>query len=60
VTFFCGGSRNFTQFIELFDGVFVLEVERHRTARPRRRRHPSTERGSVDVTVRSVDPAQPA
>ena len=28
VTFFCGGSRNFADFIELFDGVFVLEVDR--------------------------------
>ena len=27
VTFFCGGSRNFLKFIDLFDGVFVLEVE---------------------------------
>jgi hypothetical protein len=27
VAFFCGGSRNFSKFIELFDGVFVLEVD---------------------------------
>jgi len=27
VTFFCGGSRNFSEFIALFDGVFVLEVD---------------------------------
>ena len=27
VTFFCGGSRNFPTFIDLFDGVFVLEVD---------------------------------
>jgi len=26
-TFFCGGSRNLTQFIGLFDEVFVLEVD---------------------------------
>lgn len=26
VTFFCGGSRNFSKFIDLFDDVFVLEV----------------------------------
>lgn len=26
-TFFCGGSRNFPAFIDLFDGVFVLEVD---------------------------------
>ena len=27
VTFFCGGSRNFVKFIDLFDGVFVLNVD---------------------------------
>jgi hypothetical protein len=27
VTFFCGGSRNFSKFIHLFDEVFVLEVD---------------------------------
>ncbi len=27
VTFVCGGSRNFAKFIDLFDGVFVLEVD---------------------------------
>jgi hypothetical protein len=26
-TFFCGGSRNRSKFIDLFDGVFVLEVD---------------------------------
>src|SRR5215475_5379996 len=26
-SFFCGGSRNFHRFIDLFDGVFVLEVD---------------------------------
>lgn len=26
-TFFCGGSRNFSKFIHLFDAVFVLEVD---------------------------------
>jgi hypothetical protein len=26
VAFFCGGSRNFSKFVDLFDGVFVLEV----------------------------------
>ncbi len=26
-TFFCGGSRNFSKFVDLFDGVFVLEVD---------------------------------
>ncbi|HLN75524.1 MAG TPA: AAA family ATPase [Nocardioidaceae bacterium] len=27
VTFFCGGSRNFSKFQDLFDAVFVLEVD---------------------------------
>lgn len=27
ISFFCGGSRNFPGFIDLFDGVFVLEVK---------------------------------
>ncbi len=26
-TFFCGGSRNFSKFVDLFDRVFVLEVD---------------------------------
>ena len=26
VTFFCGGSKNASKYIDLFDGVFVLEV----------------------------------
>lgn len=28
ISFFCGGSRNFSQFIGLFDAVFVLEIDR--------------------------------
>ena len=27
VTFLCGGSRNFAKLMDLFDGVFVLEVD---------------------------------
>ena len=27
VSFFCGGSRNFLRFIDLFDEVFVLDVD---------------------------------
>jgi len=39
-TFFCGGSRNSDQFIDLFDGVFVLEIDldtlnRRLAARPK-------------------------
>jgi len=29
ISFFCGGSRNFPRFIDLFDGVFVLDVDLH-------------------------------
>lgn len=28
LTFFCGGARNFPKFIDLLDGVFILEVDR--------------------------------
>lgn len=28
VTFFCGGSRNFSKFVDLLDGVFILDVDR--------------------------------
>ena len=27
LTFFCGGSRNFSKFIYLLDGVFILDVD---------------------------------
>ncbi len=27
MSFFCGGSRNFHRFIDLFDGVFVLDAD---------------------------------
>ena len=27
VTFFCGGSRNFPTFVDLFDDVFVLDID---------------------------------
>ena len=27
VTFFCGGSMNSAKFIDLFDGIFILEVD---------------------------------
>ena len=27
VTFFCGGSRNFSKFIDLFDELFVLDID---------------------------------
>ncbi len=33
VTFFCGGSRNFAKFSDLFNGVFVLEIDLETLAR---------------------------
>jgi hypothetical protein len=27
ISFFCGGSQNCSKFIDIFDGVFILEVE---------------------------------
>jgi gluconate kinase len=44
VTFFCGGSRNSHQFIDRFDGVFVLEVDAE-TLAARLRRRPDDEFG---------------
>lgn len=32
-SFFCGGSRNFTRFIDVFDRVFVLDLDRETLAR---------------------------
>jgi hypothetical protein len=45
VTFFCGGSRNFPLFVDLFDEVFVLEVDR-RTLLERLDRRPGDEWGA--------------
>ncbi|HET7386970.1 MAG TPA: nucleoside kinase [Nocardioidaceae bacterium] len=44
VTFFCGGSRNFSKFIDVFDGVFVLDVDRG-TLNRRLDERPEDERG---------------
>ncbi len=43
-TFFCGGSRNFAGFIDLFDSVFVLEVDLETLTR-RLAERPETEWG---------------
>jgi broad-specificity NMP kinase len=45
VTFFCGGARNFTKFIDLFDEVFVLDVDLE-TLRQRLDQRPQDEWGS--------------
>ena len=42
-TFFCGGSRNFSHFVNRFDGVFSrCRDRRHRARRPGRRRDPAS------------------
>jgi len=28
ITFFCGGSRNYSKFVDLLDGVFILDIDR--------------------------------
>jgi broad-specificity NMP kinase len=43
--FFCGGSRNFASFIELFSAVFVLDIDAE-TLRQRLRVRPDDEFGS--------------
>lgn len=43
-SFFCGGSRNFSSFIDLFDRVFVLEVD-PKTLNRRLAERPITEWG---------------
>ncbi len=48
VTFFCGGSRNFAEFVHLFDEIFVLEVDLG-TLRRRLARRPDGEWGSKQV-----------
>lgn len=44
ISFFCGGSRNFTHFIDLFDEVFVLEIDLE-TLERRLAERPETEWG---------------
>jgi hypothetical protein len=55
MTFLCGGSRNFSKFIDLFDAVFVLEVDVDTLLR-RLEQRPADEWGSTqwerDLTVR--------
>lgn len=43
--FFCGGSRNFASFIDLFNAVFVLDIDEE-TLRQRLRVRPDDEFGS--------------
>ncbi len=53
VTFFCGGSRNFSRFIGLFDGVFVLQVDLD-TLNRRLDARPNDEWGGGIPTERSL------
>lgn len=51
VTFFCGGSRNFSSFLDLFDAVFVLRVDLA-TLHRRLDARPATEWGGGRPTER--------
>ncbi len=53
LTFFCGGSRNFAKFIDLFDGVFVLEVDLE-TLNRRLEERPESEWGGGKSTEREL------
>jgi len=52
-TFFCGGSRNFSHFIGLFDGVFVLELDLD-TLNARLDERPEDEWGGREVERRLI------
>ena len=52
-SFFCGGSRNFSSFIDLFDRVFVLEVDLE-TLNRRLAERPETEWGGRPAELRLV------
>ncbi|WP_421724358.1 AAA family ATPase [Bauldia sp.] len=43
-SFFCGGSRNFSRFVDVFDRVFVLDIDRDTLVR-RLARRPDDEFG---------------
>jgi gluconate kinase len=54
-TFFCGGSRNLSKFVDLFDGVFVLEIDLdtlHRRLDQRPDDEFGSERSERDLIVR--------
>ena len=53
VTFFCGGSRNFAKFVNLFDAVFVLEVDLE-TLNRRLDERPAAEWGGGEPTDREL------
>ena len=47
-TFFCGGSRNFDRFMDLFDQIFVLEIDLE-TLTDRLSERPETEWGGSEA-----------
>lgn len=52
-TFFCGGSRNFSQVVDLFDGVFILDVDPV-TLNQRLDERPDDEWGGGEPTQREL------
>ena len=58
LTFFCGGSRNFSKFIDLFDAVFVLDVDLEMLHR-RLDQRPPDERGSKPSERDLIVPTAP-
>jgi dephospho-CoA kinase len=52
-SFFCGGARNFSSFIDLFDRVFVLEVDLD-TLNGRLAQRPETEWGGRPAERRLI------
>jgi broad-specificity NMP kinase len=53
LTFLCGGSRNFPQFIDLFDAVFVLQVDR-KTLQRRLDQRPDDDWGARESERRHI------
>lgn len=61
VTFFCGGSRNSDRFIDMFDGVFVIEIDldtlnQRLAARPKDEWGGTASEGTPNVPRRSEAP----
>ncbi|MEQ1812686.1 MAG: hypothetical protein ABL889_22355, partial [Terricaulis sp.] len=55
ITFLCGGSRNFSQFVDLLDGIFVMEVGDIRTIHRR-----LDQRAALDPTDWGAKPEEKA
>lgn len=59
LTFFCGGSRNVATFVDLFDAVFVLQIDRPTLDR-RLEQRPEGEFGARQAGVGSPATSWPA